>query len=487
MQFSLGLAAGGFLERVGSCKEKILELAGAALSMEKIVEGFSSAIERGDSLKHLSDQTGQSVTTLYGLQQAFKTVGLSADELPDVILRMNQALSGLGRGGNALPLLARLGLDPSQLKTMDTAKEISAISNALSKLDKQSAIGVSSQLFGMETGAKPFLQIVGSIKEFNDSLRQTKSEGAVFAQLAPLAADLDAGFIRMKGHIEAAFAGVLNGFGPILLKGEAFIEGLTKKISNFGLQASSALVKAFDTGKISQLLDLTFGASVEFLSNAIMNILGSSSFWKGIWDVAVGSFISGFSGAWIAFASMGEAILAGLDTGFQKILEEIGKTKLGSLMGIGGYKAQSFDQNFAWEKAKGQDGMDALKSFMPTGGSFFKAGMGEMSGAVTKAFAQSGGILQDQLKHFWNGLTSNKKNTPDSTDQFASKGSQSVDNEKYTYRREATGLEKMGFVGGGNSMSDSARRTADNTNTMVSLLQQTVNLLGSPSSITNAI
>ena len=489
LQFSLGLTAGGFLDKIVECKGKLLEFAGAAFGADQLFEGFKNALERGDTLKHLSDQTGESVNSLYSLQEAFKTVGLSSEELPNMLIRMNQALSGLGRGSAAFPIFQRLGLDVANLKSQNAAGQISSISNALSHLDRQSAIGVSSQLFGMETGAKPFLQIVGSIHEFNDALADSKTQAAIFGNLAPIASKLDATFISIRAHIEASFASLATSLGPALQRAADYVNGLSTSMMHFAENASRGIVEAFKEAKVSELLNLSFAASAEYFTNLLGATLGSSDFWKGIWDVAWGSLLSGMSVAFEVLASLGEALMAALDTGFQKIFQEIGKTALGRTIGIGGYQASSFDENFQMEHHKGLEGMEVLKSWFPDGASSIKAGFGDISKSFQDGMGKAGGIEQDKLKKFWEGLTSHGSSSSSNSSDSHTTAPGQVAGQKYTYRPDFTSLEKMGFVGGGASLSQEyARRTADGVGQMVSLLQRTVNLMSGPDDATvNAI
>lgn len=490
MQFSLGLATAGFLTKIGEAKGKLLEMVGAVASVDKIWEGFSGALESGAALKHLSDQTGESVRGLYQLQEAFKTVGLNSEELPNILIRMNQALSGIGRGTAAYPLFKRLGLDPDSLKGMDAASQITSISSALAKLDKQSAIGVSSQLFGMETGARPFLQIIGSIKEFQAAMEDAKSEGNIFASMAPMAARLDAVFVSIKGHVEAAFASLLVGFGPALEAGAAFVNNISKGLMKVAQQISGFsrnLAEAFREGKIGELLNLTFAASVEFLTNMLISTLGSGEFWSGIFNNMVGSFVTAFGKILEIIATIGQVLMATLDTAFQKLYEAIGKTALGKKIGLGGYKAQTFSQNLDEEKRRGSGGMEGVRAITGAGESYMRLGLKETTDALKRAFANAGGAEQDKLKNFWAGI---KSRTPamETPEDKSTPGNEVLGNEKYTYKPEFSALEKMGFVGSGaNPSQEYARRTADGVGQMVTLLQTTVSLLSDGAGQTNQI
>ncbi len=339
------------------------------------------------------------------------------------------------------------------------------------------------------TGARPFLQIIGSIKEFQAAMEDSKSEAGVFAALAPMAAKLDATFISITGHVEAAFGALTVGFGPAIQAGASFVDNISKGLMKVAQQISGFsqnLAEAFREGKIGELMNLTFAASVEFLTNMLISTLGSGEFWAGLFQGAAGAWYSLELRILEGFARIGQGLIASLDTAFQKFYEYLGTTKVGKYLGLSGYKAQTFSQNLDDEKKKGSAGMEGLQAMEGVAQSFARLGKMEVTDALRKAYANSGGAEQDKLKNFWAGIQARTPKQGD-LDEKPKSGTKVVNNEKLDYKNQFTALEKMGFVGAGNPANDAARQTANNTQRTVELLNTAVTLLSTLGGQTNAI
>jgi len=480
LNFALGLNTGGFLMGLSGARAKLLEFTAALFSVDRIYAGFRDAIERGEELKHLSDQTGETVENLYKLQEGFKAVGVDAGQLPEMLLRMQQTLSGLGRGAVSIPLFGRLGLDIGKLKSMGAADQIEAISTALSKLDKQSATGVASQMFGIQTGAMPFMQIVGSAKAFKAAMADADGEAKVFARNAAIFEKQDATFLRIKGHLAGMFAGFASGIVPLLQQGADWIQKWDDKLVQFGEHAARivrGIIEAFKEGKIGELLELTFGAAVEFMTNLIAGTLGTSDFWTGIFDVMVASFTTGFLAMAKMMASLGTIMDAAMDTAFQNFAQGVGKTPLGRLLGLSGFKANSFEQNYQALAATRAPGQEFFDSLIKDAGKLGDRGITLVERALQHGFANSGGPEQTALINLLHSLMGGASGT--NTPPPPPPGTP-LTNTTYTYTPEVDAFQKMGFVMRGGSVNPATeiqRGIRDNTQKMVGLLQTTVQLL----------
>ena len=181
LEFALGLQTSDFLKELGISSHELLSFAGIAEIAHSSFERMSSAIERGAHLEDLSARTGESVANLYQLEEAFKRAGLAADSVPDTILRVRKALSGVNElGGETNSIFAALGLDRASLAKDDPIDAIQKISGALSRLNVNDAAGAASGLFG-RNGAGDILQLANNAQAVATALGHSKIEADLFA------------------------------------------------------------------------------------------------------------------------------------------------------------------------------------------------------------------------------------------------------------------------------------------------------------------
>jgi len=456
LNFVLGLNAGSFLSGIGQAQAKLLEFAGAIFSVDKIWEGFRSAIERGAALQHLSEETGEAKTDLYKLQEAFTAVGLSADQIPNMLLRMQQALSGIGRGESARPLFAQLGLDVNTLTSMGAAQQIDTITQAMSRLSKQQATGVAAQLFGIETGAQPFLQIVGSAKEFHETMEKVARDAAEFAKNSKAFAQFDATTIEIKSHIAGMFAGIASGLEPDLEKIEERLAGMD--LSGIGRQLGR-IIKAFANAWSSGVLTELIAVSV------------STGFEAGF-SVLRGLFEELGYGLLKAFETPLEFLQAGMTFIEEKFMEWIGRMEsafphltsaanwvtsaaTGGKVGLRpnqGFTADSFSQIMADERKNGLIlGALGLPDIQHQANKDFADELHKLPGIFAPLEKMIQGLAGVEI-----GAGPEKRGA----------AAPSSDIEQQHYKSEHTSFEKMGFVmkGLGNPMQ-----------TQIGLLQQIAN------------
>ncbi|HEV2319878.1 MAG TPA: hypothetical protein VGV18_09020 [Verrucomicrobiae bacterium] len=463
LQFSLGLATGGFARPLAGAMDHLKGFIATAIGFGAVIEGVKGAIERGTNLEHLHQQTGESVKDLYELQEAFKAVGVDSSQLPMMLLRMQQAMSGLGRGANNAPLFGRVGLDIQALKRMDAPAQIDAIAQALSRVDKQTATGVVAQLFGIETGAVPFLQVIGSAKEFHEILSKVASDALEYERASRAFAHFDANLVLLHSHVSALFAGLAEGIIPTL---DILAEKLDKlNSSGFGRNVGrvvNAIAQAVASGRLSELIGLSLQTGVE------MGVAGALPAFEKL-----GFYLLS------AFKTPLEFLQAGLTYVEEKLLEWVvdieGKLPapvrkaLGFNEGMRDFKADSFQSIFSDEVKRG------LQFNVGTG----DFGLEDINKDAARQWKDAKGKMKriaQPLLDMINGLAGLAEADHPG---LKGKGGQSQFGLS-RYQPQFTSFEKMGFVMGGNPIFDLARRTADNTFRTADGVQRLVNLLGGP-------
>ena len=463
LEFALGLESSNFMRELGVSSRELLSFAGIAEGAHYAIEKMGSAIERGAHLNDLSARTGETVGNLYQLEEAFKRAGLGAEAVGPSILRIRKALSGVNEmGGNTNSIFASLGLDREKLQSESPLDAIQQITGALHKLNINDATGAANGLFG-RNGAGDMIQLANNAEDVAVAIAHSKSEAALFAKNAKAFDELGDVMGEIQSHIEGFWAGLASGLAPEIKQIEEMIASID--FTTMGL----AVVQAFKDGMVTEIIVQAFTAAFEKVVNIIGGTLGNGSYWAGICQVMLGEFETIISTLATMFLSLGNLLTAAFDTLFQKIYEGIGKIpKVGELVGLKGYKAKSFGENYDDRKNAGADASAMIGNLFHSGAANIAAGIGKQADALKTAYANSGGPNQDKFAATLDGLLSRVPKTA-AEESAPNKPGKELGEGKY--KPQVTDLEKIGFVfGNGNSGDDSARRTADNTQKAVDQL-----------------
>jgi hypothetical protein len=456
LQFSLGLATGGFLNPLNSATGKLVGFIGTAISLGAVVEGVMGAIEKGAALEGLSARTNQSAQSLYGLEAGFKAVGLSADAVPGLIMRMQKSLSGVNETGERTEnIFAQLGLNLAQLRNMSSAAQITTIAGALSKLNTNAATGAASALFG-RFGAGDILQIARSMQEYQRVMNATKGDASVFGAMAHAWQEIVGDVEIFDSHIQAIWAGIASGITPELHK-------VMGEVNDFIANLGPAIAGAFQFGQVSTLFQ-----------DALMAALEQASYYgaRVFEAMAVG---------------LGDAIYAAMNIALTDFLPEYvngvkNAAKLASLYlvseGADSDKANAQkhlagattdkDKNF-WQERIDYDNQSMVAAAQETskilnaGGEDFHKHLLAATNDAGDAFAKG---VTDVIKDWQSTADPNAPHK--ATDKlqtdiqnlagaWLSKHPETADGKGDSipppnhYKREFTSLEKMGFVMGGSS------------------------------------
>ena len=170
LEFSLGLATGGFLRAIEEASTSVKGFVGGLLGIEAITEHVKQAIEKGAGLEALHKRTGESVSSLYELQEGFKAAGLSGDDVAGTLMHMQRAIGGVNEMGERTPdIFRRLGLNIETLQQENAPQQINQIFSALRQLTTTGAASAATSIFG-RMDASNILQIVNSTKEFCEGM-----------------------------------------------------------------------------------------------------------------------------------------------------------------------------------------------------------------------------------------------------------------------------------------------------------------------------
>ena len=159
----LALDASGMdrgLQSAGASVNKFAKQAGTALAgafaMNKIIGGFSTAIEKGDQLQDLANRFGVSAVSI---QEIGNAASLSGAGVEDVAAAMNKLSKNAGEaiGGNEsmAESFARIGLSVEDLKTMSPQDLFMSLSKAMASgaIPATEQLAVASDVAGKSVGA----------------------------------------------------------------------------------------------------------------------------------------------------------------------------------------------------------------------------------------------------------------------------------------------------------------------------------------------
>jgi hypothetical protein len=406
LEFTLGLETKSFLDKLGFSEGKVLGFASVAELLHKGFEKVEQAFERGIGLEHLSKRTGESVQTLYQLQKAFQSAGVSADEVGPVLFRMERSIGGINElGEHTADIFARMGISLASLKTKDAGAQMQTILGSIAKLNQSQAASASSSIFGREGGAT-MLQIARSSKEVRDAMQAAAATGALFQRHA-------AAFQKMH---------------HLILEIKNYMEDLAAKAAVF----FTGLAGAFKEGKLSELLGDTLKLGLD-------------------------SFIAYAPGA---FEKLGVIILKIFQTpllymqaALDVLIDDAVHSPVSKFLGVSGSsgKGMSFDEALAGAKQTGLQFGSGSDPF----------GIADISKDADTRLAAAKAAMAGNWSDYWKTVEGFADKIKKSGAQIKTKGGGGL-SENTHFKPEFTSLEKMGFVmsGLGNPLLDPARSTA---------------------------
>ena len=366
---------------------------------------FKEAFDLGGAMSDLSAQTGESAGDLLVLKQAFEDTGVGGDALGQTLAIMRRNLADLSGSGTKGETFKQMGLDLKALQSMGAEDQLETIGRAIRAMDnptKQAA--ASMEIFGRSgAGMLTFLKddaALGTARKSLGSLTDIIDDNAnAFDAVSDRIG-------RLKMKSVGLWAGVAEGLTPLIDQITGMFDGLD--VAGFGRKIGAV-----------------FGSIVElFRENSIGDILaaGLDAAWTGFMDFAVegasriGSLLEtalAKSGEWISAMftnmieffrdnSLGDIISAGLDaawggflnqavkgvlelgniivTAFQKpfawisaafqkaieeMLEKVASIPgVGDALGLGGFKAESFDSMYQDQLKQRQDASGLMDEFL---------------------------------------------------------------------------------------------------------------------------
>ena len=489
LQFTLGLTTGAFVNNLAGAGNALKGFVGSVVSVGAVADGVWSAIEKGAGLDALSRRTSTAVSDLVQLQKGFKAADVDVDSLGGTLFQLQKALGGVSESGeDTKSIFAKMGLSVDELKKLNAPEQINAILKSLDNLGTSEAAKAASSIFG-RMNAQNIIQLTNSSEDFGAAMKAAANDAKNWERLAPLFDSVEKAMGKIKSIGSNLFAGVAEGFAPLLLRGTAYLEQWRDNISDIGKKIGGfgrAFAEAFREGRANEFISLAFEAGFD----------KAESYGK--------IFITAFA------AGLSEALSQGLITAFKNTIKLIGSGYLD--MGMAAYYSGQialaknrlndfqekgvptggFGQNVTYRPATSSDISSAQKDVANWEQKLNQAGqnMAAANGALATDLRQNlisgitagwaaakqswqaaGSTPSEAQKKFEALLTSMLANAPGlpTSNNLNNKDGHGLDGIVNHYKPEFTSFEKMGFVmGGGNSLQQHARDTADHTRGILS-------------------
>lgn len=473
---------------------------GVSFAAFKSVEGFVGAVESvaatGKELNTMSKITGTSVRDLVILRKAFKDAGLESDGVRGSLVMMQKAIGGVNEQGEPTKkIFEQMGLSIESLQASTTTQQLKTIGSAIAGMSNQSQKAAAvTAVFG-RAGAE-MLALFANPNAINEATAAVGAQAAMYQRSSQRFAELANTLDAIRAKVKGFFVGFTDQITPVLLP---MLKALKKSMDFSGVGQQAGLIMAMladvvKSGRTGEVLGLSLKIGFAGAVNYGMALLKSAAEVFGI--LMAGNIKSSmillralttaefWSGLGKQFLAAGTGLVALLRTALAGIMEGMSRVP-----GLG------FLHNSA-EIERGQAGKDSARA-----GELAQSGAADLAPFIAKSLENS----KQTALAVGQAISKNLSDIPEIINSATDKASlKSIFQQSYASVKalnaaipkeaavkaaaaKATGagqrgegiakvhegdrLAKIGlFVGNGGPGADAARRTADNTGKLVSLL-----------------
>jgi hypothetical protein len=147
---------------------------GVFAAAQKVVEGFSAALDLGGTLSDLSASTGESAGNLLLLQRAFDNTGAGADKVGPVLAKLSSAINNTDEESKKAALgFGRMGISLSELQGKTATDQLNLVSQGLQSIkDPGERAAAAVAVFGNRIGPE-LLPLLANFSGEMDEARAT--------------------------------------------------------------------------------------------------------------------------------------------------------------------------------------------------------------------------------------------------------------------------------------------------------------------------
>lgn len=254
------------INKLASGVKGMFAFATAELNPAALLDPIKELVGMGGEFVKLKNQTGATISSLVGIDEAMKRVGGSAADSATLIAKMQRTLSDAVQGNViAKQGFAAIGLDPQELTKVSADKQLLEIGEAILKLGNDAqAAQVSMQLFG-KSGAEML-----SVFRNNEAMALLRESGGkfgeVFGRNAEALEQIESSMIRLKEIPRDIAAGFVDMLPVDQISSE--IKQIFDSIDfvGFGQKVGAWVALVIDywkQGRVDEIIDLTIEAGFE--------------------------------------------------------------------------------------------------------------------------------------------------------------------------------------------------------------------------------
>lgn len=255
---------------------------------KRISEAFDSAGELVD----ISASTGLSVESLVVLKQAFDNVGLSTNEIPASINKMQKALTGINEQGEPTnQMFERLGLNFDDLGKLSPEQQFKTIGDAIGNLTNPAERATAAMSIFGKSGAK-LNRIFTDGSAFETAAKQVGGTAKLLGDNANIFDKVSDNLKVSSNKLNGLFIGMASELAPQF---DIILEKISKiDLSSFGAKIGYAIsvgMEAFSNGEIYNIVETSL--KLAFLSAINFGIAQMPSFasaFEGIGSALMGVF-----------------------------------------------------------------------------------------------------------------------------------------------------------------------------------------------------
>lgn len=246
---------------------------GVFAAAQKVVEGFSAALDLGGTLSDLSASTGESAGNLLLLQRAFDNTGAGADKVGPAIAKLQNNIFGAGEGSKeAVAAFGRMGLSMEDLAGKTPTQQLALVASGLTSIEDPSKRAATAiDVFG-KSGAELLPLLTNFSGEMDEARATVGSMADIMDRRANVFDAVGDRFLIISQKVRDFAAGILDKALPA-------IDAITSALSR--IDAAAIGQKLADSFLGGQQAMKGFQAAVDAISVGKVG-LAFEVFWESL-------------------------------------------------------------------------------------------------------------------------------------------------------------------------------------------------------------
>jgi hypothetical protein len=246
---------------------------GVFSAAQKVVDGFSAALDLGGTLSDLSASTGETAGNLLLLQRAFDNTGSGADAVGPALAKLQNNIFGAGEGSKeAVAAFGRMGLSLEELAGKTPTQQLALVASGITSIEDPSKRAATAiDIFG-KSGAQLLPLLTNFSGEMDDARATVGSLADIMDRRANVFDAVGDRFLIIQQKVRDFAAGILDRALPA-------IDAITSALSRIDAAAiGQNLANAFLGGENAMK---GFQAAVDAISIGQVG-LAFEVFWESL-------------------------------------------------------------------------------------------------------------------------------------------------------------------------------------------------------------